>query len=186
LRPEAYEALYGLYVADGRRQDAGSLIDQAVAAAPDNDGLQVLKADNEIAVDRPDQAIAIYETIIARRPGDLIVANNLASLLLDRGDEASVARAVEVARALKGAENPYFLDTYGWAMYRAGKAEEGVAALEKAASAAPGLVDARYHLGVALIETGQAVRGRSELQAVINAAGADPRMAAEARRLLGQ
>lgn len=187
LRPEAYEATYGVHVLDGRRDEAGRLIEQATAAIPDNDGLQILKADHLIAIGEPDAAIAIYETILARRPGDRIVANNLASLLLEKEDQTSVARAAAAAEALKGVENPYFLDTYGWALYRSGRVEEGVKALEKAAATAPGLVDARYHLGVALIESGDRERGEAELNAVIATPGADARRVADAqRRLAGE
>lgn len=184
LRPEAYEALYGVKVLEGRREDAGRVIDDALSAIPDNEGLQILKADHLIAVGDNDGAIAIYETILARRPGDLIVANNLASLLSERGDEASLARAVAAAAPLKDAENPYLLDTYGWALYRSGRTAEGIAALEKAAKIAPELIDARYHLGVALIETGETARGRTELEAVVAAPKVDPARAADALRRL--
>lgn len=185
LRPEAYEALYGVSVLEGRRDEAGRIIEQAVSAIPDNDGLQILKADQLIATGDNDGAIAIYETILARRPGDLIVANNLASLLSDRGDAKSIARAVEAAAPLKDAENPYFLDTYGWALYRSGRTADGVVALEKAAKAAPTLIDARYHLGVALSESGETARGRAEFEAVIAAPGADPARVVDAKRRLG-
>ncbi len=184
LRSEAYEALYGVHVLDGRRAEAGALIDQAVSAIPDHDGLQILKADHLIAIDQSDAAINIYETIFARRPNDLIVANNLASLLLERDDVQSVARAAAAAEALKGADNAYFLDTYGWALYRSGRIAEGVAALEKAVEKAPDLIDARYHLGVALVDAGDKDRGRAELQTVVDAPSADPDRVSDARRRL--
>lgn len=184
LRPEAYEALYGVNVLEGRRDEAGRVIEQGVAAIPDNDGLQILKADHLIATGKSEAAIPIYETILARRPNDLIVANNLASLLSERGDKQSVARAVDAAAPLKGSSNPYFLDTYGWALYLGGDEAGGIAALEKAAAAAPTLADARYHLGVALIETGETERGRAELQAVIDAPNAAPERIADAKRRL--
>lgn len=185
LRPEAYEALYGVHVLAGDREKAGRVIEQAISAIPDNDGLQILKADQLIAVGENDEAISIYETILARRPSDLIVANNLASLLSEKDDAASLERALAAAAPLKDSKNPYFLDTYGWALYRGGQVADGIAALEKAAAAAPGLVDARYHYGVALIESGEAARGRVELEAVIAAPGADPRRVADARRRIG-
>lgn len=184
LRTEAYEALYGVRVFERDRDEAGRVIEQAIAAIPDNDGLQILKADHLMAVGDNDGAIAIYETIFARRPGDLIVANNLASLLSDRDDADSLARAVVAAEPLKNSENPYFIDTYGWAAYRGGRKSAGVEALEKAASLAPDLADARYHLGVALIESGEVARGRAELEAFLAAAGANPGRAADARRRL--
>ena len=186
LRPEAYEAMYGVYALEGRRAEAGAVIEQALSALPDNDGLQILKADHLIAERKLDDAIAIYETIITRRPNDLIVANNLASLLSERNDEGSLKRAAAVAAALKDAQNPYFVDTYGWAVYRAGDKAAGLAALQKAAAAAPSVVDIRYHYGVALMETGETARGRAELEAVIAAPNAAPERVVEARRLLGQ
>jgi Flp pilus assembly protein TadD len=93
---------------------------------------------------------------------------------------------MEAAEALQGVENPYMLDTYGWALYRGGRTAEGVAALEKAVKAAPDLVDARFHLGVSLMETGQTVRGVEELKVIAIAAGAPAAMAAEARRLMAK
>ncbi|HBK93259.1 MAG TPA: hypothetical protein DDZ68_16475 [Parvularcula sp.] len=186
LRPEAYEAMYGVYALEGRRAEAGAVIDGALSALPDNDGLHILKADHLLSERKFDEAIAIYETILARRPNDLIVANNLASLLSDRDDAESRKRAATVAAALKDAENPYFVDTYGWALYRAGGKAAGLAALEKAAAAAPGVVDIRYHYGVALLESGEAERARVELEAVIAAKNAAPDRVVEARRLLGQ
>lgn len=186
LRPEAYEVMYSIYAVEGRRAEAGQVIEQALSAIPNNDGMQVLKADHLIAERKFDDAIAIYDAIRTRRPNDLIVANNLASLLSERDDPASLKRAVEVAAALKDAQNPYFLDTYGWAAWRAGDKAAGLAALEKAAAAAPGVVDIRYHYGVALLENGDAERGRKELEAVIAAPGAPSERVADARRRLGE
>ncbi len=186
LRAEAYEAMYGVLAVEGRRAEAGAVIEQALSALPDNDGLQILKADHLIAERRFDDAIAIYETILARRPTDLIVANNLASLLSERDDAASLKRAGAVSVALKDAQNPYFLDTYGWAQFRAGDKAAGLAALEKAAAAAPAVVDIRYHYGIALLESGDAARGRAELEAVVAAPNAAPERVLEARRRLDQ
>ncbi|MCB2113628.1 MAG: tetratricopeptide repeat protein [Parvularculaceae bacterium] len=184
LRSEAYEAAYGVYVLSGRREEAGRIIEQAVSAIPDNDGLQMLRADNLIAIGDEDGAIAIYETILAHRPSDHIVANNLASLLSNREDAASRARAAEAAAPLKDTENAYFLDTYGWAMHRSGRTSEGVEALRRAVRAAPDLVEARYHLGVALSESGLTDQGAAELRAVAETPDADAELVEDARRRL--
>jgi len=117
-RAEAYEALYRSLAVDGRRADAGFAIEQGVAAVPDSDGLKILLADHFIAVGRADAAIGVYEEILVRRPGDLIVANNLASLLSEKDDPQSRARALSIAAPLKDATNGYFADTYGWALFR--------------------------------------------------------------------
>ncbi|MFN3960743.1 MAG: tetratricopeptide repeat protein [Parvularculaceae bacterium] len=186
LRPEAYELMYTVLVEAGRRAEAGEAIEQALSAIPNNDGLQIIKADHLIALRRFDEAIAIYETIRTRRPNDFIVSNNLASLLSERDDAASHKRALEVAAPLRAAENPFFLDTYGWAAWRAGDKAAGLAALEKAAAGAPDVADIRFHYGAALIESGDAARGRKELEAVIAMPSAPSERVLEARRLLGQ
>jgi tetratricopeptide (TPR) repeat protein len=184
LRSEAYEALYGHHVLAGRRDEAGALIERATTALPDNAGLQILKADYLISAGQPDAAIAIYETILAKRANDLIVANNLASLLMEKDDPAATARAVAAVKALEGVENPYMLDTYGWTLYRGGRVEEGIAALEKAVKLEPEMADARLHLAIALKETGAAARAREHLNAVVNSKRASPSLVDEARKLL--
>ena len=184
LRSDAYIALFDIYRREGRLNDAAMLIDQATSAIPNDDALQMLKADAAIALKKPDVAIGIYETILARRPRDLIVSNNLASLLAERDDQETIERAAKIAGPLKGVESPFYQDTYGWALYRAGQKDEGLAALEKAVKMEPNLVDARYHLGVALMEMGQAERGKTELEAVISKAP-NSAFAADAKKRLG-
>jgi tetratricopeptide (TPR) repeat protein len=185
-RPEAYEALYRAYVIEGRRVDAGFVIEQGVAAAPQSDGLKILLADNHIALGRNDAAAALYEEILVRRPNDLIVANNLASILSDRDDQKSRARALAVAAPLKGATNGYFLDTYGWALFRNGRIDEAIAALEKAAVIDGAPLEARLHLAQALMAKGETARAREQLEAVVSATGAPEALVVEARRLLAK
>ena len=69
--------------------------------------------------------------------------------------------AESYASRLSRGDDGYTYGLYGTPTSRT--LEKQIAALEKAAAAAPGLVDARYHFGVALIETGDAARGRDEL-----------------------
>lgn len=183
-RPEAYEALYRSLAVDGRRADAGFAIEQGVAAAPGSDGLKILLADHFIAVGRADAAIGVYEEILARRPQDLIVANNLASLLSEKDDEVSRARALSIAAPLKDATNGYFADTYGWALFRNGRVADAVTALERAADMSGAPPEARLHLAQALLAAGDAPRARRELETVIATSGAAPDLVAQARRLL--
>jgi tetratricopeptide (TPR) repeat protein len=183
-RPEAYEALYRAFVAEGRRADAGFAIEQGVAAAPDSDGLKILLADNHIVLSRMDEAAALYEDILVRRPNDLIVANNLASILSDRPDEKSRARALQIAAPLKTASNGYFLDTYGWALFRNGQIDEAVSALEKATVIDGAPLEARLHFAQALMAKGDTAKAREQLEAIINADRASQPLVLEARRLL--
>jgi tetratricopeptide (TPR) repeat protein len=185
-RAEAVESLYRVYRMGGRNDAAGEVVAAAVARAPDNDGFKVLEADFHIANGRPADAIAIYTDVLTRRPKDLLVANNFASLTLELNPNAAAkAKALEVANVLADAESPFFLDTYGWALYHNGKFKEAVAVLEKAVAGAQNFAEARYHLGAALVASGETERGRGELQQAITAGGAAS-FVDDAKRILAQ
>ena len=185
-RVDAYELLYRSLLAEGRREDAGALLDQGVARAPESDGLRVLKGDFLIGSGKLEEALVVYEDILSRRPNDVLVANNYAALLTDlRDDAASLRRAADAAGVLSESANGMFLDTYGWALYRAGDVEKGVDALRRAVEANAGLPDARYHLGAALWGTGEKDDARAHLQWVIDEGGR-PDLAEKARALLAE
>lgn len=184
-RLEATEALYRAYMRAGRHEEAERLIEERLAATPDNDGLRMLKADLYLNTGRAGQAIDIYADVLTRRPEDLLASNNYASLLNElKDDPESRAKALEAARALEGSENPYFLDTYGWALYRTGDFEGAVKALEAAAKGAPELAEVNYHLGAAYAAVGEKEKARAALEKVVNA-GQTPFLE-RARDLLAQ
>ena len=80
-----------------------------------------------------DDAIAVYEGMLERDPNNLVAANNLAMLLANnRTDAASLERAEKLTEQFAKTDNPAFLDTYGWVLYKRGRYAEAVAVLEKA------------------------------------------------------
>jgi tetratricopeptide (TPR) repeat protein len=92
----------------------------------------------------------------------LILANNLASLLLDhRKDAASLKKAQSLAAFLRKSDIPQFKDTLGWASYQQGDYRSAVSLFEVAVAALPDQAAARYHLGMGYIATGQ-LSGASE------------------------
>jgi len=92
-------------------------------------------------------ALEIYERLYAANSGNLIVANNLASLLsTGREDAESLERAHNIARRLRGREVPAFQDTYGWIAFRRGDLDSALSALEPAAAGLPGDPRVQYHL----------------------------------------
>ena len=182
-----YEALYRLHIMEGRRDEAKALVERGLEAAPDSDGLKVIKADGLLAEGQEEEALLIYEDILSRRPNDRLVANNYASLLTKlRDDAASRQKAVQVAEVLDGVENAYFQDTLGWALVLNGDVERGAEVLAKAVAAMPGLAEARYHYGAALIQKGEVARGKDELREAIKLAGNGADFVSEAQTLLAQ
>ncbi len=182
-----YELLYRVHLQDDGRDEARALIERGLAAAPESDGLKVIKADMLLADGDDEGALALYGDILTRRPNDRLVANNYASLLTKlRDDPASLKKAVSVAEILDDVENPYFQDTYGWALVRAGEVDAGLDKLEKAAAALPELAEVQYHLGAALMEKGEAARGAETLEKAIDLADGDADFVAAAKALLAQ
>ena len=149
--------------------------DQAIASL--RAGLEATKGSEVIAMDlgtqleragRHDEAIKVFEDMLAKNPAQQLALNNLAMMLVThRKDEASFKRAGELVQPFKDSDNPAFLDTYGWVMYRLGRHAEAVAALGKAVEKVPNAPELRYHLGMAQLETGDKKGAQENLEAAL-------------------
>jgi len=132
-------------------------------------------------------AIALYEDVDARNPGQPLVVNNLAALLLDhRDDAASHRRALELVQPFADRRDPVLLDTLGWAHYRNGNPQRAVQLLERALAASDRVPVIRYHLGMAYLAAEDRVGARRELTAVAESGGDFPGLADALRELAGQ
>jgi predicted Zn-dependent protease len=170
-RPEAVEALYRLLIASKRFEDAETMLKARIDTSPENDAFKVLFADLLIATGRREEALGVYADILTRRPGDLLVSNNYASILLElRDDPESAAQALDVARAFEGSENPYFIDTLGWAQFRNGDVDSAIATLERTVRLADNFAEAHYHLGAAYLAAGREAEGRASLEKAVSQA----------------
>lgn len=170
-RPEAVEALYRLLIASKRFEEAEAMLKARLDTSPDNDAFKVLYADLLISTGRREDALDVYADILSRRPGDLLVSNNYASILLElRDDPETAAKALNVARAFEDSDNPYFLDTLGWAQFRNGDVDSAIATLEKTVKAAGNFAEAHYHLGAAYLAAGREVEGRDSLEKALSLA----------------
>ncbi len=134
-----------------------------------------------------DDAIAIYEAVISRDAGNLLIVNNLAALLLDhRQDKASLARALELAKALARSPDAFTLDTLGWAYYRNGDFGNAVRNLERAVSLDANTPLLQYHLGKAYAAAGNGVTAKQHLEQALAAGGPQAEFAADARATLAK
>ena len=79
------------------------------------------------------------------------------------GDMQQAVAFAEQSLALRPA-NPDTLDTYGWALYRAGRAPDAVRPLEQALKAKPEIYCIHYHLGMVLLELGRREDGLRHLR----------------------
>ena len=168
-------ALYSLLLERGRAAEAAALLEairKAVPAAPLPLLLQAGAAETAGDIEG---AIALYETLYAMDTSNLVVANNLASLLAAHRDDAgSLERASTIGRRLAGSRVPAFQDTYGWLQTRTGNPQRGVADLEAAARALPDDAMVQVHLGLTYLALGRTEDARGLLQAALALAGDSP------------
>ena len=112
--------------------------------------------------------------MLDKQPANLIVANNLASLLLDhRTDKASLKKAQSLAAVLRKSQIPQFKDTLGWASYHQGDYRTAVSLSEEAAAALPDQAAVRYHLGMGYIAISQLGKASEELKKALRLAPND-------------
>lgn len=142
-----WRALIATTVRAGDVPGAISVVDEALAIAPDSMNLRWIKAGLAEQLGRIDEAIALYEGLYEDDSNSTIIANNLASMITTyRDDTEGLERAYVIARRLRGSDFPAFQDTYGWIAYRLGNLDEALENLEPAAASLPGDPTVQYHL----------------------------------------
>lgn len=161
--------LYGLLSYSGKTAEAAAVLEAGLAALPGSDTLQWIKASAQQAAGDIDGAIATYEALYAKDSSNMVVANNLASLITSYRDDAeSLERAAAIARRLRGSEVPAFQDTYGWIQFRRGNIDEALSQLEPAAKALPDDAMAQYHLGMAYSAAGRTEEAIRQLELALS------------------
>lgn len=183
-RVALWQQLYRIAQIEKGPEAANAVLQEGLEAMPDSPILLWIKAVELEMEGRIDEAIAIYEDFYARDSNSLIVANNLASLLVTyKEDSASLERAWAIARRLRNTDVPAFQDTYGWLAFRRGDLETALTYMEDAAEGMPQDPIVQYHLAevyAALKRSQDAIAAYQ--QTVTVAAESDPRPQIELAR----
>jgi tetratricopeptide (TPR) repeat protein len=182
----AHQTLIRVQLAAGKPQEALASADRALKQVPNDFGLRLTRAGLLDRQGRFDEAIAAYEALLAERPDELVVANNLATLLGDhRKDAASIKRACEIAQKLRGSDLPQVKDTVGWTLHLAGKDAEAASFLKSAALQAPGLAIVQYHYAMNQLALNNVQNARQALRRAVDLAASSPfAQADDARKAL--
>ena len=129
------------------------VVEQWVAANPaDAEMIGMLGESKRVKGDL-DGAIRLYEQSLAKAPGSGVLANNLAMVYIEKGDPRALATAEKAYKALP--KVPAIQDTYGWALVKAGKADQAVEVLNEAIKGMPGNAEVQFHLAAALAKSGR-------------------------------
>ncbi|WP_096787998.1 tetratricopeptide repeat protein [Rhodobacter sp. CZR27] len=178
--------LYQLLVTTDRADEAIAVVEAGLKAAPKSGLLRWIMAGHLEQAGDIEGAIAIYEALYADDSSNVVVANNLASLIsAHRSDPASLERAHVISRRLKGSPQPAFLDTYGWIEYRRGNLLEALSSLEPAAAGLPNDPLVQFHLGMTYAGLNRPEDATRQLRRALELAeGKDLPQMEEARRVL--
>lgn len=168
LQPQlaaGYLGLANVHMRAGRIPEAGQVIERGLAKTPGDFELLLARAGMLELAGRFAEAITAYDALHRDHPGSDVVVNNLASLLSEQGTEqAGWVRAYELAQRFRRSDVPYFKDTLGWASYRLGKVEEGLALIAEAVRQMPEQPVFRYHLGMSYAALDKTELARQELE----------------------
>lgn len=157
------QSAYQLYRQTNNIPAAERILARANAEGSNYASVQFLKADLSSWKGQPAKAIEIYEDLNKRFPNVDIVKNNLASLLLERSDEADLKRGRDLASSLKDSRVSSYQDTYGWSLIVGGQISEGIRVLEGAEKASPDDAYIPYHLGLGYQKQGDKQQARRAL-----------------------
>lgn len=140
-------ALVDLYGEAGRHDAAEARLQAVLERQPDDLALRFRLGAAYEEAGRAADAERAFRDVLARDPRHAPALNYLGYMLADRG--VRLLEALDLIQQALAVEpdNPHYLDSLGWALYRLGRLEEAEAPLRRAAAA---LVDSSVvqdHLG---------------------------------------
>ena len=162
---QAYKNLAAVMVARNDLAGALALFQRGEQANPNDLTLPAARAEYLGRAGRVDDAIALYEQILQRAPGNEVAANNLAYVLAQsRRDQPSLQRALALANRFQASSEPGYIDTLGLVQYRLGRYDLAAALLERARTLAPNDAGVQLHYGMALYRKGDVEAGAGLLR----------------------
>ena len=114
---------------------------------------------------RDEAALSAYEKALPVMTGNPVILNNMAWLYLDRDPERALELASQAYQLAPARAE--ILDTYGWVMFRQGRRNAGLAALQQALVIAPRNAEIALHVAEALHALERDAEARSVLERVV-------------------
>ena len=118
------------------------------------------------------KAIEIYQAAHEINSDNLLIVNNLASMLSDHGDGGDdLQKAKSMAEKLTKSNQPVFFDTIGWVYYKLGDHEKSIEYLLKTIEKQPDVNIFNYHLGMAYKLSGDKAKAKTHLKKSLSGKG---------------
>ena len=141
-------------------QVADTELKKALILAGNDDGMKVqvlsMMGDLKFRMKDPDAAFGFYEEALTLSPGEVLILNNYAYFLAE--DERELKKALKMAEEVmrKEGDNPTYIDTYAWVLYKLGKHRRAWKQMQRIVDA-DDVNDAEIleHMGFILYELGR-------------------------------
>ncbi len=168
--PIPYQHLTDFDFGLDRIPEALQVAGEGIARFPGSTDLQMMVGQIQAAAGRPEDAIATYRTLLARRPDLDLARYRLAMLLAPRTEPALHAEFLQTLALLAAdrPSDPQLLDALGWMQHQAGRDDLARPLLELAVEHSPDEPSTRFHLGSIYLGSGAADRGREELRRALD------------------
>jgi Tfp pilus assembly protein PilF len=167
-RNDPYAMLGSIYVSQGKLDEALTEFElmskkQVKPVGPLTMAGMILERQGKV-----DAAIKRYEDVLALDSRAAMAANNLAWILADRGQDLD--RALQLAQTAVGVkpEDAQILDTLGWVYYKKDQPQQAIPLFQRSVRKSPGVAEFHYHLGLAIVKSGDKAKGRTELQRALD------------------
>jgi putative PEP-CTERM system TPR-repeat lipoprotein len=167
----------------GKAKEAELRVAQWRKDNPAEPVVAMYQAESSLAAKQYPVAIEQFEAILKANPKNAVAHNNLAQAYLQLKDKRALASAEQAAKLVPN--HPAIMDTLGWVLVEQGDVARGLPLLQKAAAAAEGNSEIRYHYAAALSKSGDKAGARKELEQLLAKGNSFPQ-ADDARALLKQ
>lgn len=157
----------------GEKKKADQIIKQWLGENPDDMNAWETLASAQIAEERYIEAQNTYENIVSKSTRPSSRALNHLAMLYQMNSDARALGLAKKAHA-QDSDNPYVLDTLGWAYVENGDTILGLQYLRDALSRNSNEPTTRYHMAVTLYRLGRREEAISYLKGVLRGAGEFP------------
>lgn len=150
----------------GQREQAVTVLESWIEKHPEDGKVKQQLASAYYKSAQPKKAAQLYETLLAERPNNLAILNNLALIYLQDAPQKALPLARKAAKIAP--ENPAIMDTLGWSQAKTGDLAAALKTLKNAYRLAGSRAEIRYHIGAVLYEMGQTKAAKPHLQAALS------------------
>ena len=148
----------------GDHADAIAVYREAQAMSPNDATASFLLAIALAKAGRSDEAKTQYGSLLKSHPDNFAAMNNLAFLLAETGGDLDQALSLAQRAVQKFPGQPDFSDTIGYVYLKKKMLDSAVRSFDSLVQKYPGNPTYRFHLGMALVETGDKAGARKELE----------------------